>query len=1080
VARSSFLGVEVRPGELPRAGVLFGHLLLVIATLVVLKSVSSALFLRRVDPQALPYLYVASAVVVGVVVSVSAHWIDRVARRTLIVGTCGAFAAIFSLFWVALPGTAADMPDAPGRTLYPALYLTTDVFGTLMTTQFWTFAGDLLTGRQGRRLFGLVGAGGVAGSILGGGAVSFLAGPLGSEALLLVAAALVACIPPLAWVATRGGAAPARPHRRDRGAGIVRASLAYLRGQRYPWLLAGMALATVAATTFIDFQFKVLAEEASLTDTGLTRFFGQYNLVAGVLSLVLQVGLTSFVLSRFGVFAAVTLTPVMLMAGSAALLLAPGLLAVFVLKLLDSALAHTVDISGKQLLYVPLPERISGTMLSFIDGVVSRVGLGVAGLLLVPLALVLEPEDLAWVTLGLLAVWLALALRIRTEYRRALEASLSEFGFRPGLDREGRLDRTTRRELERALRSEDESRVLVALDFVEQTQFDLTPHLRALLHLPSSDVHVRALRHVAETGGPAAVEAILETLGEMPSEVTAEAVAAIGRLAPQQATALIRRFLEHRDPRLRRAAIGAVLADGRWDAADLEALDRFEELLAGGCGDPDLSRIEAARALADPRLGAYRHVLLHFLFDGSPEVQRAAIASAGRLAAPEYLPILLQRSVRRETREDAVRALAAYGESAIPVLDEVYETAEGWPRLRKSVIRALSEIGTTWSADVLLRKVKFASSSERYDLIKALNKIRARRPDLGLNVELVADALEREIEDYYRNCHYLVRLGADGDHLLHDALRDRLVFATERISRLLALVLPPELVFSIYRGVYGRNLRQASNAHELLDSLIERADLKRAILPLFDRLPPDETLAAVEGRFAFVSRSVEDVLEEIVTHSARWLRLCALYYAGDRGIRALRPLLQNREHEDADEEIRRTARLALRLLDGDPAARAGDGPMQTLVEKALFLKGVQLFAGLTGEDLTELAGYLKETSFEEGETIFREGERGDALFVIRSGEVELLRVGTPVETRGAAASLGELSAVDQGPRTFTAVARTPVEALEIGELELEEILQENAKISRQMLCVLAGRVRRYIQLELTGLAGETAAPATAP
>jgi hypothetical protein len=280
--------------------------------------------------------------------------------------------------------------------------------------------------------------------------------------------------------------------------------------------------------------------------------------------------------------------------------------------------------------------------------------------------------------------------------------------------------------------------------------------------------------------------------------------------------------------------------------------------------------------------------------------------------------------------------------------------------------------------------------------------------------------------------------------------------------------------------VYGRNLRQASNAHELLDSLIERADLKRAILPLFDRLPPDETLAAVEGRFAFVSRSVEDVLEEIVTHSARWLRLCALYYAGDRGIRALRPLLQNREHEDADEEIRRTARLALRLLDGDPAARAGDGPMQTLVEKALFLKGVQLFAGLTGEDLTELAGYLKETSFEEGETIFREGERGDALFVIRSGEVELLRVGTPVETRGAAASLGELSAVDQGPRTFTAVARTPVEALEIGELELEEILQENAKISRQMLCVLAGRVRRYIQLELTGLAGETAAPATAP
>jgi HEAT repeat protein len=575
------------------------------------------------------------------------------------------------------------------------------------------------------------------------------------------------------------------------------------------------------------------------------------------------------------------------------------------------------------------------------------------------------------------------------------------------------------------------------------------------------------------------VATILETLGDMPSEVTAEAVAAIGRLAPNQATPLIRRFLEHGDPRLRGAAIGAVLADGRWDAADLEALDRFEEMLAGACGNPDLSRVEAARALADPRLGAYRYVLLHFLLDGSLEVQRAAVGSAGRLAAPEYLPILLERSTRRETREAAIRALAAYGEVAIPALDEAYETAEGWPRLRKSLLRALSEIGTTWAADVLLRKVKFASSSERYDLIKALNKIRARRPDMVLNVDLVADALEREIEDYYRNCHYLVQLGPDGDHLLHHALRERLVFATERVSRLLALVLPPDLVFSIYRGVYGRNLRQASNAHELLDSLIERPDLKRAILPLFDRLPPEETLAAVEGRFAFLGRTVEGVLGEIVAHSARWLRLCALYYAGDRGIDALRPLLEATAHEDTDDEVRRTAQLALRLLDGHPAGRAGDGSMETLVEKALFLKGVQLFAGLTGEDLTELAGYLKETSFEEGETIFREGERGDAMFVIRSGEVDLLRDGARVDTRGAAASLGELSAVDQGPRSFTAVARTPVEALEIGELELEEILQENAQISRQMLSVLAGRVRRYLQMELSELARDAAAPAAA-
>ena len=79
-----------------------------------------------------------------------------------------------------------------------------------------------------------------------------------------------------------------------------------------------------------------------------------------------------------------------------------------------------------------------------------------------------------------------------------------------------------------------------------------------------------------------------------------------------------------------------------------------------------------------------------------------------------------------------------------------------------------------------------------------------------------------------------------------------------------------------------------------------------------------------------------------------------------------------------------------------------------------------------------------------------------------------------MEGRGPHASLGELSAVDQGPRTFTAVAGTDIEAYEIGEIELAEILQENAEISRAILRVLAGRVRRYLQLELKALVGQTA------
>ncbi|MBA2566104.1 MAG: cyclic nucleotide-binding domain-containing protein [Gemmatimonadetes bacterium] len=1057
---------QVRPGELSRVVALFGHLLVVIAALIVLKSVGSALFLKRLEPDNLPYLYIGSALTVSAVISLSTRFIDRVPRRLLIVGT--------TLFFVLSLVAFRQIVHRPhGDLVYPILYLWVEVYATVMATQFWTFAGDLFTGRQGRRLFGLIGAGGVIGSILGGIIVSFLAEPLGGENLLLVAGGLLLPIPALVFFATRGGAAPARPTRRDRNERYVRASLAYFREHRYPWLLASMVFVTVVATTFIDYQFKILAAEASRSAAGLTKFFGQYNLIGGILSLVCQLFVTSFVLNRLGVFAAVMLMPTVLIAASAVLLLSPGLAAVFVIKLLDSALSHSVDLSGKQLLYVPLPERLSGTLLSFIDGLVGRVGLGFAGMLLIPLVFLLSTAQLGAVTFGFLVVWALLAFRTRREYREALQTSLREGGFRPVFDAQAQLDRTTTTELVRALESGDESQVLVALDFIEQTDLDFSPYLRRLLLMRSPEIHVRALRHAADRRERADLDIILGMLGTLPPEVTPVAVEAIAQLAPDQAAALIRPFLNHRDPRIRGAAIRAVLSDGRWDANDLEAMRRFEEMLAGACEDPEQCRLEAARSLADRHLASYRWYLLHFLRDGSPEVQRAAIASAGRAGERHYLPILLSKTLSRHTREPAVDALAAYGDEAIPFLDDVFESAVGWKRLRKNVIRALSEIGSARAADVLLDKIRLASSSERYDLIKALNKIRDRRPDVVFDDSLVGDALFREAEDYYRNAHYLVQLGApERTHLLITSLSERLIFTTERVSRLLALLYPPAIMSSIYRGVHGRNVRRASNAHELLDTLIDQPDRKRLVLPLFDDLPPQDTIAAAEGQFTFVSRSVPAVLEEIVGHSAPWLRICALYFAGDQGVTELRPLLEWTAREDADEEARRSAQLALVMLENGLRTHVGGSAMETLVEKVLFLKEVEIFAGLMAEDLTELAGYLRPVSFAEGETIFEESESGDALYIIRSGRVDLHYNGRRTESRGPQASLGELSAVDQGPRTFTAIAGTTVEAFEIGELELAEILNENAEISRTMLRVLAGRVRRYLQLELAALQGE--------
>jgi HEAT repeat protein len=1058
-----FRFVDLRPGEGPRVTALFGHLLIVIATLIVLKSVASALFLKRVDPASLPYLYIGSAIVVSVVLSLSARFIDRVPRRWLIVGTTLAFAISLTLLWSVLRQRHGDW-------IYAALYLWVEVYATVMTIQFWTFAGDVFTGRQGRRLFGLIGAGGVIGSILGGALVNFTASPLGTENLLLLAVGLLLGILPLMALASRGGLPPARVVEPEPG-GDSRTrhpALAYFRTHRYPWLLAGITFTAAVGTTLIDYQFKIFAAEAARTDAGLTRFFGQYNLVGGVVSLLLQLFVTSIVLGRIGILAAVALTPLVLATASCMVLLWPTLTAVFVLKLLDSALGHSVDLAGRQLLYIPLPERLAGALQSLIDGVVGRIGLGFTGAILPPLAFLLSKDQLSWVTLGFLGLWFLLSLGVRKGYPAALQSAIQEEGFRPRFDPRARLDVTTLRELTRVFDTKDEARILVALDFVDQTNMDLTPYLQKLLETPSSEVRRRALQNVMEKGDRAAIDVIGGMLGSLPIDVTAEAVEAIGRIAPTEGTRLIRPFLAHDDPRVRGAAIRAVLADGHWDAADLQALERFEDMLAESVGECDTCRLETARALADPHLSAYRHYLLFYLRDGSPQVQQAAIAAAGETRDRIYVPMLLDRTLTRATHEAAIRALAAYGEPLLPVLEEQYEASTGWKRLRKNVVRIVGTIGTDAAADFLLRQVKFATSWERYDLIKELNRIRARRADAALNGQLIQDAIFRDAEDYYRNAHYLVQLGHPArQHVLMEALQERLAFATERVSRLLALIYPPDIIFRIYRGIAGRNVRMASNAHELLDSLIDRPTLKRLILPLFDDKPIERTVAAAEGQFAFVSRSVGAVLREIVEHSARWPRLCALYFAGDQGVSELRALLEWIAREDADDEARLTARLGLRLLDGTHPA---EGFMETLVQKALFLKSVDLFSDLRGEDLVELADALEEIRFPAGQTLFEEGEAGDSLYIVASGKVDLYYGGELMQSLGRGAPLGELGAVDGGPRMMKCVAASDVEAYMLGERALSEVLLDNAEIARSLLRNLASRVRVYLHRELRGQA----------
>src|SRR5689334_21411647 len=88
---------------------------------------------------------------------------------------------------------------------------------------------------------------------------------------------------------------------------------------------------------------------------------------------------------------------------------------------------------------------------------------------------------------------------------------------------------------------------------------------------------------------------------------------------------------------------------------------------------------------------------------------------------------------------------------------------------------------------------------------------------------------------------------------------------------------------------------------------------------------------------------------------------------------------------------------------------------------------VPFFSSLPDEALQEVAAACRPRRFERGEVLFDEGDPAEALVILRSGRVKVVLVGangeeTILHVAGPGEVLGELSLVDDEPRSATAVA----------------------------------------------------------
>ena len=135
----------------------------------------------------------------------------------------------------------------------------------------------------------------------------------------------------------------------------------------------------------------------------------------------------------------------------------------------------------------------------------------------------------------------------------------------------------------------------------------------------------------------------------------------------------------------------------------------------------------------------------------------------------------------------------------------------------------------------------------------------------------------------------------------------------------------------------------------------------------------------------------------------------------------------------------------------------------TVVEKAVFLQGIEIFSQTKTEDLARIAAITEEMEFEKGEIIFKEKEKGTSLFFVVSGEVSLRKGDRKIRQVYSQGNFGDLALLDNQPREFTAIALQHTHVLNINSEEFYELIADHVEITRAVFKSLTSQIRKLVK-----------------
>lgn len=428
------LFADVQAGESRTVLLLTLNIFLILTAYYIIKPVREALIVAApYGDQLKSYASAGHALLSFFAVRYYASLASRMPRRRLIRNVTLFFAANLVVFYIII-----RIVGVGGVALGLGFFLWVGVFSLMAPAQFWSFANDVYSEAQGKRLFAIVAFGASAGAVAGAEITARLLGLLGVEQLLLISSGIL-LLGLLLTYQVREGAEPntdatGEP---EKQAFSKEGAFTLVWRNRYLLLIALLLLMTNWVNSTGEFILTRAVKEAAheaAAQMGLQgaqeaqfvaeesgRFYARFFWWVNILGVSMQLFLVSRVIKYLGVRIALLVLPFIALGGYSILALSaiPALGLIRWIKTAENATDYSLQNTVRQTLFLPTTAEEKYKAKQAIDTFFVRAGDVLSALLVFVGAnvLLLSTRGFAAAAVILVILWLLLAIRVGISYR---------------------------------------------------------------------------------------------------------------------------------------------------------------------------------------------------------------------------------------------------------------------------------------------------------------------------------------------------------------------------------------------------------------------------------------------------------------------------------------------------------------------------------------------------------------------------------------------------------------------------------------------------------------------------------------